>query len=110
MATHSSVFAWRIPGMGEHGGLTSLRLHRVGHDWNDLAAAAALLVIHTTKNITITFKLVFLVLNVCSLLTYPVNILNSTSPLIYQNDNTEDDVQGSFSQLVGKSVYQKAIC
>ena len=41
MATHSSVLAWRIPGMGEPGGLPSMRLHRVGHDWSDLAAAAA---------------------------------------------------------------------
>ena len=32
MATHSSVFAWRIPGMGEPGGLPSMGLHRVGHD------------------------------------------------------------------------------
>ena len=40
MATHSSVLAWRIPGMGEPGGLLSLGLHRVGHDWSDLAAAA----------------------------------------------------------------------
>ena len=33
--------AWRIPGMGEPGGLPSMRSHRVGHDWSDLAAAAA---------------------------------------------------------------------
>ena len=32
MATHSSVFAWRIPGMGEPGGLPSLGSHRVGHN------------------------------------------------------------------------------
>ena len=32
MATHSSVLAWRIPGMGEPGGLLSVGLHRVGHD------------------------------------------------------------------------------
>ena len=32
MATHSSVLAWRIPGMGEPDGLPSLGLHRVGHD------------------------------------------------------------------------------
>ena len=32
MATHSSVLAWRTPGMG---------LHRVGHDWSDLAVAVA---------------------------------------------------------------------
>ena len=37
MATHSSVLALRIPGMGEPGGLLSMGLHRVRHDWNDLA-------------------------------------------------------------------------
>ena len=41
MATHSSVLAWRIPGKGEPGGLPSMGSHRVGHDWSDLAAAAA---------------------------------------------------------------------
>ena len=41
MATHSSVLAWRIPGTGEPGVLPSMGLHRVGHDWSDLAAAAA---------------------------------------------------------------------
>ena len=40
MATHSSDLAWRIPGMGEPGGLPSMGSHRVGHDWSDLAAAA----------------------------------------------------------------------
>ena len=40
-ATHSSVLAWRIPGTGEPGGLLPMRSHRVGHDWSDLAAAAA---------------------------------------------------------------------
>ena len=43
MATHSSVLAWRIPGMGEPGGLLSMGSHRVGHDGSDLAAAAAAL-------------------------------------------------------------------
>ena len=38
MATHSSVLAWRIPGMGEPGGLPSMGSHRVEHDWSDLAA------------------------------------------------------------------------
>ena len=32
MATHSSVLAWRIPGMGEPGGLPSMGSHRVGHN------------------------------------------------------------------------------
>ena len=31
-ATHSSVLAWRIPGMAEPGRRSSMGLHRVGHD------------------------------------------------------------------------------
>ena len=41
MATHSSVLAWRVPEMGEPGGLLSMGSHRVGHDWSDLPKAAA---------------------------------------------------------------------
>ena len=41
MAPHSSVLAWKIPGTGEPGGLSSMGSHRVGHNWRDLAAAAA---------------------------------------------------------------------
>ena len=40
MATHSSILAWSIPGTEEPGGLPSMGLHRVGHDWSDLTAAA----------------------------------------------------------------------
>ena len=32
MATYSSILAWRIPGMGEPGGLPSVGSHRVGRD------------------------------------------------------------------------------
>ena len=41
LATHSSVLAWRIPGTEEAGRRPSMGSHRVGHDWSDLAAAAA---------------------------------------------------------------------
>ena len=41
MATKSCVLAWRIPGTGEPGGLPSVGLHRVGHNWSDLAVAVA---------------------------------------------------------------------
>ena len=41
LATHSSVLPWKIPGMGEPGGLPSMGSYRVGHDWSDLAAATA---------------------------------------------------------------------
>ena len=40
VATHSSVLAWRIPGMGKPGGLPSMRSHRVGHNWSDLASTS----------------------------------------------------------------------
>ena len=40
MATHSSILAWRIPGAEEPGGLLFLELHRVRHDWNNLAETA----------------------------------------------------------------------
>ena len=43
MATHSSVLAWRIPGMAEPGGLPSMGSHRVGQDLASAAAAVCLL-------------------------------------------------------------------
>ena len=33
MATHSSILAWKIPWMEEPGGLQSMGLQKVGHDW-----------------------------------------------------------------------------
>ena len=41
MAPHSGTLAWKIPWMEEPGRLQSTGSHRVGHDWSDLAAAAA---------------------------------------------------------------------
>jgi len=55
MATHSSVLAWRIPGMGEPGGLPSLGSHRVGHDWSELAETA----------ITSIFRLYIMACKIC---------------------------------------------
>ena len=43
MATHTSILAWRIPGIGEPGGRPSMGSHRVGHDWRDLAGAAVII-------------------------------------------------------------------
>ena len=44
MTTHSSVLAWRIPATGEPGRLPSMGLHRVRHDWSNLAAAVKAMV------------------------------------------------------------------
>ena len=41
MATHSGIVAWRIPGTEEPVRLLFMGLDRVGHNWSDLAAAAA---------------------------------------------------------------------
>ena len=55
MATHSSVPAWRIPGTEEPGGLPSMGSHRVGHDWSDLAAAAAAAFLTKSKRLLISW-------------------------------------------------------
>ena len=63
MATHSSVLAWRIPGMGEPGGLPSMGSHRVRHDRSDLAAAAAA-VFFNLKHF-LHHSLLFTTFNIC---------------------------------------------
>ena len=57
MATHSSVLAWRIPGTEEPGGLPSMGSHRVGHNWSDLAAAAATRLLHPYSTVDKTSRL-----------------------------------------------------
>ena len=42
MVTHSSILAWRVLLMEEPGGLLSIGLHRVKHNWSDLACMHAL--------------------------------------------------------------------
>ena len=54
MATHSSILAWRIPGMAEPGGLPSMGFHRVGQDWSDLAAAVAVFTVTLWSCISIS--------------------------------------------------------
>ena len=52
MATHSSILAWRILWTGKPGGLLSIGSHRAGHDWSDLAVAAAAAKDSCKKNLT----------------------------------------------------------
>ena len=61
MATHSSVLGWRIPGMGEHGGLPSMGSYRVGHDWSDLAVAAVSPLSFTQTGFLLLFVLVMVI-------------------------------------------------
>ena len=56
MAIHSSVLALRIPWTEKPGRLQSMGSHRVGHDWSDLAAAAATISYNPLQcNIRISF-------------------------------------------------------
>ena len=52
---NGSLLAWKIPGMGEPGGLLSMGLHRVGHDWSDLAVAVEDSILKS-KDITLLTK------------------------------------------------------
>ena len=70
MATHSSVLAWRIPGMEEPGGLPPMGSHRVGHDWSDLAAAAIYIYIYIYIYLNAT-------LSICHTLFFPVSVYES---------------------------------
>ena len=56
MATHSSVLAWRIPGMGEPGGLPSMGSHRVGHDCSDLVVVVVSFVFQLSYSYMSTVK------------------------------------------------------
>ena len=76
MATHSSVLAWRIPGTGEPGGLPSMGLHRVRHDWSDLAAVSQSKLKCTSMT---TFKALFLIVYYLRTHPHPLKILNTSA-------------------------------
>ena len=64
MATHSGGLSWRIPGMAGPGGLPSMGLHRVGHDWSDLAAVAAAWFIRTQEATINRYKIQISLINI----------------------------------------------
>ena len=91
MATHSSVLAWRIPGMGEPGGLPSMGSHRVGHDWSDLAASAemtSLTCILQNKIMVMTLIIIVVVLYIL-LITFQVVVKISMILLFWTVKNLQ---------------------
>ena len=97
MATHSSVLAWRIPGTGKPGGLPSMGSHRVGHDWSDLAAAAASKIlsknisygryyqgdVRTRESVTLRFEMAQVLVIYCCITNYPkLSSLIQETPII----------------------------
>ena len=92
MATHSSVLAWRIPGTGEPGGLPSVGLHRVRHDWSDLAAAAAaldILILHSL-GVSCTFCTCSWVLEICQMNLALTQLLGMKSDIWVLPTNISD--------------------
>ena len=71
MATHSRILAWRIPGTGEPGGLLSMGLHRVGHDWSDLAARSK-----QQQDLSIFIFRLKILININSNISNLIDILN----------------------------------
>ena len=69
MAAPSSILAWRIPWMEEPGGLQSMGLQRVGHDWSDLA--------HGTAQATYSYKDMLL----CDIYWAPHDIFKGLFPV-----------------------------
>ena len=82
MATYSSVLAWRIPGTGEPGGLLSMELHRVGHDWSDLAAAWNWYVLSWTERRYLVLFWRQCALEYCTWVLDPVIHSKPSSPLL----------------------------
>ena len=80
IASHSSILACRIPGMGEPGGLPPMGLHRVRHDWSDFAAAAE----------------INLILNILVSLSFSYYSSNNESNLYWKTNKqkTEDQEKG----------------
>ena len=89
MATHSSVLAWRIPGTGEPGGLLSMGSDRVGHDWSNLAAAAACNIL---SRICVATGLIFKMLLghfACSCPSYPSwHLAATTFFTVHEDENS----------------------
>ena len=80
MATHSSILAWRIPRMEEHGRLQSMGSQRVRHDW---ATSLSLFIDHMPHKVIIKHWLNFLcyILYPWNLFVLYVVVYTSYSPL-----------------------------
>ena len=70
-ATHSSVLAWRFPWTEEPGGLQSMGLQRIGHDWVTFTFTSCVMIIvfmglHERKKLCITTYLLSILVMVTS--------------------------------------------
>ena len=67
MATHSNILAWRIPWTEEAGGLQSMRLQRIRHNWSNLAHTCVICyILFSTSLFCSHFWPVFMVFQFCT--------------------------------------------
>ena len=76
-----SVLTWRIPGTGQPAGLPSMGLHRVGHDWSDLAVAVPVYTGFQSFRLSFSYSILSLfesILGRSLLLHFDITYLKST--------------------------------
>ena len=87
MATNSSILAWKIPWMEKPGGLQSMGLQRVRHDWvtdtNHLRIS-----LETNSEITVTSPQLFLIIINCSFSNTSV----SFCPTLFARTHSQADL------------------
>ena len=86
MAAHSSVLAWRIPGTASLVGciVQSMGSHRVGHDWSNLAAAAAAAAVTSdTEHLIMGLFVWFWVVQIFYIFSFLFSLLFLSSSLRY---------------------------
>ena len=102
MATHSSVLAWRIPGMGEPDGLPSMGSHRVRHHWSNLAAAAAAsqfrLSLGRVSSLT------------TAPLSWPSSLIDSEWPVLSDQPNNKSELQPGLFGIMGPAGTNNYCC
>ena len=88
MATHSSPLAWRIPWMEEPGGLQSMGLQRVGHDW---ATSLSLFAIRVGSSVYLRLLIFLLTILIpaCASFSPAFHMMYSAYKLNKQGDNIQ---------------------
>ena len=102
MAIHTSVLAWRIPWTGEPVGLLSMGMHRVRHDWSDLAAAAIRDGVYYMFGISFTSTLIYLAFLVAQIVKHLVAMWQTQVWSLGWEDPVEKEMATHLRTLVWK--------
>ena len=107
MAIHSSVLAWRIPWTGEPVGLLSMGMHRVRHDWSDLAAAAIRDGVYYMFGISFTSTLIYLAFLVAQMVKHLAAMWQTQVWFLGWEDPVEKEMATHLCTLVWKIPWTK---